>query len=94
MNLPNKISLSRICLIPIFVAVFFLDGILPFAFGISAIIFAIAFALLFSYVRSRSNQAADTLIGVFSSTAVALGIFIAGGLMFSVYAVFIGGKRK
>lgn len=42
-----------------------------------AVIFSIAFSLLFSYVRSRSNHAADTLIGVFSSTAVALGIFIA-----------------
>lgn len=42
-----------------------------------AVLFSVAFALLFSYVRSRSNQAADTLIGVFSSTAVALGIFIA-----------------
>ena len=42
-----------------------------------AVLFAVAFALLFSYVRSRSNHAADTLIGVFSSTAVALGIFIA-----------------
>lgn len=43
----------------------------------AAVLFAVVFALLFSYVRSRSNQAADTLIGVFSSTAVALGIFIA-----------------
>ncbi|MBR4290012.1 MAG: metal ABC transporter permease [Oscillospiraceae bacterium] len=42
-----------------------------------AIVFSVVFALLFSYVRSRSNHAADTLIGVFSSTAVALGIFIA-----------------
>ena len=42
MNLPNKISLARILLIPVFVAVFFLDGILPFAFGYAAIIFAIA----------------------------------------------------
>ena len=42
-----------------------------------AVIFSVVFALLFSYVRSRSNQAADTLIGVFSSAAVALGIFIA-----------------
>lgn len=42
-----------------------------------AILFSIVFALLFSYVRSRSNQTADTLIGVFSSSAVALGIFIA-----------------
>lgn len=40
-------------------------------------VFSLIFALLFSYVRSKSNQAADTLIGVFSSTAVALGIFIA-----------------
>ena len=43
----------------------------------SAVVFSILFALLFSFVRSRSNQTADTLIGVFSSTAVALGIFIA-----------------
>ena len=42
-----------------------------------AVLFALGFAALFSYVRSRSNQAADTIIGVFSSTAVALGIFIA-----------------
>ena len=43
----------------------------------AAVIFSMVFALLFSYVRSRSNQAADTLIGVFSSAAVALGIFAA-----------------
>ncbi len=42
MNLPNKISLARICLIPVFLVVFFLDGILPFNYGIAAIIFAIA----------------------------------------------------
>ena len=42
MNLPNKISLARILLIPVFVAAFFLDSILPFAFGIAAIIFAVA----------------------------------------------------
>ena len=42
MNLPNKISLARILLIPVFVAAFFLEGILPFAFGIAAIIFAVA----------------------------------------------------
>ena len=42
-----------------------------------AVLFSVGFALLFSYVRSRSNQTADTLIGVFSSAAVALGIFVA-----------------
>ena len=42
MNLPNKISITRICMIPVFVLVFFLDGILPFNYGIAAIIFALA----------------------------------------------------
>lgn len=42
-----------------------------------AVIFSVIFALLFSFVRSKSNHTADTLIGVFSSSAVALGIFIA-----------------
>ena len=58
-----------------------------------AVVFSVAFALLFSYVRSRSNQAADTLIGVFSSTAVALGIFIAtlGGGSFTKYNKYLIG---
>ena len=58
-----------------------------------AVGFSIAFALLFSWVRSRSNQAADTLIGVFSSTAVALGIFIAtyGGGSFTKYNKYLIG---
>ncbi len=42
MNLPNKITLTRIFMIPVFVAIFFLDGVLPFAFGIAAIVFALA----------------------------------------------------
>ena len=59
----------------------------------TAVVFAVAFSLLFSYVRSRSNQAADTLIGVFSSTAVALGIFIAtlGGGSFTKYNKYLIG---
>ena len=58
-----------------------------------AVFFAVVFALLFSYVRSRSNQAADTLIGVFSSTAVALGIFVAtlGGNSFTKYNRYLIG---
>ena len=59
----------------------------------AAVIFSLVFALLFSFVRSRSNQAADTLIGVFSSTAVALGIFIAtlGGGSFTKYNKYLIG---
>ena len=58
-----------------------------------AVLFAIGFAALFSFVRSRSNQAADTIIGVFSSTAVALGIFIAtlGGGSFTKYNRYLIG---
>ena len=50
-------------------------------------------ALLFSFVRSRSNHTADTLIGVFSSTAVALGIFVAtfDGGSFTKYNKFLIG---
>ena len=60
---------------------------------LAAVIFSVGFALLFSYVRSRSNQAADTLIGVFSSTAVALGIFVAtlGGGSFTKYNRYLIG---
>lgn len=59
----------------------------------AAILFSVVFSLLFSYVRNRSNQAADTLIGVFSSTAVALGIFIAtlGGDSFTKYNKYLIG---
>lgn len=58
-----------------------------------AVAFSACFALLFSWVRSRSNQAADTLIGVFSSTAVALGIFVAtmGGGSFTKYNKYLIG---
>jgi zinc transport system permease protein len=58
-----------------------------------AVLFAVVFSLLFSYVRSRSNQTADTLIGVFSSASVALGIFIAtiGGGSFTKYNKYLIG---
>ena len=42
MNLPNKITLTRIFMIPVFVAVFFLDGILPYNYIIAAAVFALA----------------------------------------------------
>lgn len=59
----------------------------------AAVIFSVVFALLFSWVRNRSNQAADTLIGVFSSTAVALGIFIStlGGSSFTKFNKYLIG---
>ena len=61
---------------------------LYFAVGVSVL-----FALLFSFVRSRSSQSADTIIGVFSSTAVALGIFIVtlGGKSFTKFNRYLIG---
>ena len=58
-----------------------------------AVVFSAVFALLFSYVRSLSKHTADTLIGVFSSTAVTLGIFIAtlGGGSFTKYNKYLIG---
>ena len=51
----------------------------------AAVVFAVVFALLFNWVRRRSALASDTVIGVFSSTAVALGIFLStlGGRSFT-----------
>ncbi|MBS5134538.1 MAG: metal ABC transporter permease [Oscillospiraceae bacterium] len=58
-----------------------------------AVIFAVIFAVLFTYVRRHTNLASDTVIGVFSSTAVALGIFIAtlgGGSFTKFNALLVG----
>ena len=58
-----------------------------------AVALAVAFALLFSFVRSRTSQASETIISVFSSTAVALGIFIAtlGGSSFTKFNRYLIG---
>ena len=59
----------------------------------AAVGFALVFSLLFTYVRRRTDLTGDTVIGVFSSTAVALGIFIAtrnGGSFTKFNALLIG----
>ena len=59
----------------------------------AAVVFAVCFAILFNVVRRRSELASDTVIGVFSSTAVALGIFIStmGGRSFTKFnSILIG----
>ena len=54
---------------------------------------AVLFALLFTYVRNRTTHASETVISVFSSTAVALGIFIAtlGGGSFTKFNRYLIG---
>jgi len=58
-----------------------------------AVIFAVVFSLLYAVIRRKSNIASDTVIGVFSSTAVALGIFLAtlGGRSFSKFNTYLIG---
>ena len=59
----------------------------------AAVLFSVVFALLFSYIRRGSNHASDTLIGVFSSAAVALGVLAAtmGGGSFTKYNKYLIG---
>ena len=58
-----------------------------------AVVFAVVFALLFTLVQHKAHMSSDTVIGVFSSTAVALGIFIAtlGGQSFTKFNVLLIG---
>lgn len=65
-------------------------------FGISnnvtMIIFAIVFSILLNYVKHRTNYGADTIISVFSSIAIALGLAILSGLgNFSKYSSYLVG---
>ena len=58
-----------------------------------AVALAVAFALLFTFVRERTSLASDTVIGVFSSTGVALGIFLStlGGRSFTKFNTLLVG---
>ncbi|MBR5227673.1 MAG: metal ABC transporter permease [Clostridia bacterium] len=60
-------------------------------YSISMIIFAIAFALLLNFVKRKSKTEANTIISVFSSTAIAIGLVVLskyGGInKYSAYLV-------
>ena len=59
----------------------------------AAVVFSVVIALLFTLVRQRTNMASDTAISVFSSAAVALGIFLStlGGQSFTKFNVLLIG---
>ncbi len=59
----------------------------------AAAVFALLLAGLFTWVKGRTRLQSDTVIGVFSSTAVALGIFIAtlGGGSFTKFNAYLIG---
>lgn len=43
---------------------------------LSLVIFSVLFALCITYIQSKSTASTDTIIGVFSSTAIALGLML------------------
>ena len=64
MNLPNKISLARICMIPVFVLVFFLKE-LPYNYLIAGVIFLIAALTDFVDGRIARSRNLVTNLGKF-----------------------------
>ncbi len=42
----------------------------------SLVFFSVAFAIFITYIKNKSTASTDTIIGVFSSTAIALGLMI------------------
>ena len=92
MTTASKVTMVRIFMIPIFVAVFFLDGILPYNYIISGVIFALAACTDFidGYIARKYNLV--TNLGKFLdpiadkvlvSTAMMLLLTLQGGLFFA-----------
>lgn len=61
MNLPNKLSLLRICLVPLFVLFFYLPDVIPGAYYIALAIFIVAALTDFldGYIARKYNMVTD-----------------------------------
>lgn len=58
----------------------------------SLVMFSIVFALFITYIKNKSTASTDTIIGVFSSTAIALGLMIMShGGTFNKFSSFLIG---
>jgi zinc transport system permease protein len=59
----------------------------------SAVLFSLLFSFFIALIKHRSKMSSDTIIGVFSSTAIALGIFLStlGGKSFTKLNSFLVG---
>lgn len=51
----------------------FLGGVQPL---LSIVLFSVVFAMIITYIKSKSSASTDTIIGVFSSTAIAVGLMM------------------
>lgn len=50
-----------------------LGGLQPL---LSIVLFSVVFAMIITYIKSKSSASTDTIIGVFSSTAIAVGLMM------------------
>ena len=96
MNLPNKLTIIRILLIPIMIAVFYITQI-PYRFTISAVIFAVAAFTDFldGYIARKYNLVTD--LGKFLDPIAdkilvlsAFVIMLTEPTVFSAYGVRLG----
>ena len=97
MNLPNKLTLLRLCLIPVFTAVFFVSA-LPYHYIISAVVFVLAAATDFldGYIARKYNLVTD--LGKFLDpiadkviVVIMLFIFVGDGTLGGWYNAVIAG---
>lgn len=59
---------------------------------LSLIMFSVIFALLITWIKNKSKASTDTIIGVFSSTGIALGLMLMSyGGSFNKYATYLIG---
>ena len=59
---------------------------------LSLVAFSVVFALLLTYIKNRSSASTDTIIGVFSSTGIALGLMLMSrGGGFNKYSSYLIG---
>jgi zinc transport system permease protein len=59
---------------------------------LSLLVFSVLFALFITYIKTKSTASTDTIIGVFSSTAIALGLMIMSyGGGFNKFSAFLIG---
>jgi zinc transport system permease protein len=65
-----------------------LGGFQPLA---GAVLFSVIFAVIITIIKNKSKASTDTIIGVFSSTAVALGLILLSSGGFNKYSSYLVG---
>src|SRR5690606_18819248 len=58
---------------------------------VGAVLFSVVFSVIITIIKNRSRTSTDTVIGVFSSTAVALGLILLSSGGFNRYSSYLVG---